>query len=129
MTLTDKIRTALTNRKDNSAWTRGVTKYALDLLDDFEETVAYTHIDEASMNKDLLLNGATNWLEYSYGGNSLIYDGDIAERLCSPSELKRKKNGDLPPNSYEDWLEVQARALTQASNLLLRTCHTVMEVK
>ena len=36
-----------------------------------------------------LLNGAVSWQEYSDGGCSLIYDGDIAARVCTPSEYKR----------------------------------------
>ena len=36
-----------------------------------------------------LLNGAERWQEYSDGGCSLIYDGDIAARVCTPSEYKR----------------------------------------
>jgi hypothetical protein len=41
---------------------------------------------------------------------------DIAERLCTPSELKKTRHGDRKPNSREEWLDVQARALYQASN-------------
>ena len=36
-----------------------------------------------------LLNGAERWQEYSDGGCSLIYDGDIAARVCTPSEYRR----------------------------------------
>lgn len=64
--------------------------------------------------EEWLLNGAMSWDEYSYGGCSLIYDGDIAERLCTPSELKKKDGGRLAPNSQESWLDVQVRALYQA---------------
>jgi len=63
----------------------------------------------------LMLNGAQNWYQYSWGGCSLIYDRDIAERLCTPSELKRTKNGERRPNQNEEWLDVQARALRQAA--------------
>ena len=60
------------------------------------------------------MNGAMDWEDYSYGGCSLIYDGDIAERLCTPSELKKKDGGRLAPNSQESWLDVQTIALRQA---------------
>ena len=30
----------------------------------------------------ILLNGAENWNQYSYGGCALIYDTDIAVTLC-----------------------------------------------
>ena len=49
---------------------------------------------------------------YTYA--SIIYDSDIAERLCTPSELKKTRNGERKPNSREEWLDVQARALRQA---------------
>ena len=64
--------------------------------------------------KEWLLNGAMDWEDYSYGGCSLIYDSQIAERLCTPSELKKKDGGRLEPNSQESWLDVQTRALRQA---------------
>jgi hypothetical protein len=59
-------------------------------------------------------------MQYSYGGCSLIYDCDIAERLCSPSELKRTRDGERSPNAKEEWLDVQARALYQAARLVMR---------
>ena len=70
--------------------------------------------------REALLNGADNWNQYSYGGCSLIYDGDIAERLCNPSELKKTRNGERNPNSRETWLDVQARALGKASYLIIK---------
>ena len=60
------------------------------------------------------LNGAQDWEQYSWGGSALVYDGDIAAALCTPSELKKTRNGDRRPNSREEWLDVQARALRQA---------------
>lgn len=95
-----------------SAWSRGVKAYAVDLIDGLEGR---------PVTKENLLNGADNWREYSYGGSAFIYDSDIAEALCNPTELKKTKNGDLQPNGNESWLDVQARALYQACNLILRS--------
>jgi hypothetical protein len=95
-----------------SAWSRGVKDYAVDLIDGLEGL---------PVTKENLLNGADNWKAYSYGGSAFIYDADIAEALCNPSELKRTKNGDRQPNRNESWLDVQARALHQACNLILRS--------
>ena len=96
-----------------SAWSRGVNAYAIELI----ESVTHEELEKVdtleSLEK-LLLNGARNWKEYSYGGCSLIYDGDIAKRLCNSSELKRTDNGRKEPNKSENWLDVQARALYQA---------------
>ena len=108
-------------RKDRGAWDKGVTVYALELLDDLAELAegGYLPADAAELLKpralrEKMLNGAANWEAYSWGGSALIYDGDIAKRLCCPSELKRTRNGDRRPNSREEWLDVQARALFQA---------------
>ena len=95
-----------------SAWERGVKAYALEMLEELDEQL------DSTCSPEKLLNGAKDWSEYSYGGNTLIYDADIAERLCSPSELKRTKNGENPPNKSEQWLDVQARALRQAARLI-----------
>lgn len=110
----DKMMNELKTRRNKarSAWERGVILYAIDLLNDLEEGDKLTEKN--------LLNGAKDWKEYSYGGLSFIYDSDICERLCTPSEAKRKRNGELQPNSQETWLDVQARALYQAARLLMR---------
>ena len=110
--------------KPRSAWDRGVLTYADELLNDLEEAVegGYFHSDDLESPKTLekgLLNGADSWGSYSWGGCSLCYDSDIAVRLCTPSELKRKRGGDLPPNRSEEWLDTQARALFQASRRIL----------
>lgn len=67
---------------------------------------------------DKLKNGADSWGQYSRDGSALVYDDDIAERLCTPSELKRKHGGKLAPNKRETWLDVQSRALFQAAELI-----------
>lgn len=95
-------------RTARSAWDKAKNAYALELLDDAEG--GFTSAD--------LLNGAWTWKEFSEGGCSLIYDGDIAERVCSPSELKRTRGGERAPNSLETWLDCQARCLSQAANLI-----------
>ena len=53
------------------------------------------------------------------GRFALIYNGDIAKLLCSPSELKRTRNGERRPNNREEWLDTQARALAQAAKRLI----------
>jgi hypothetical protein len=54
------------------------------------------------------------------GGCALVYNEDIARALCTPSELKRSDFGRLPPNSSEDWIDVQTRALSQAWSMIRR---------
>lgn len=120
----EKIRETIENKPARSAWKRGVKVYALELLESLEEGINGGYIDPADLEspallKKALLNGAADWNQYSLGGCSLIYDGDIAKRLCTPSELKRKRGGDLQPNSQETWLDVQARALYQAARWII----------
>jgi hypothetical protein len=112
-----ELKEAIENKKARSAWDKGVKEYALELLESVPQNVDYGSIK--SLKGDML-NGADNWKQYSEGGCALIYNGDIAARLCSPSELKRTKYGERDPNSRENWIDVQARALFQAANMICR---------
>lgn len=108
-----------------SAWDKGVTVYAEELLDELREAILGGWVDLEDMASEklvdrALLNGAANWKEYSWGGCALIYDGDIAERLCTPSELKKTRHGERRPNSREEWLDTQGRALCQAAGRVRR---------
>lgn len=100
-----------------SKWNDGVQLYA-------DELQEFLNENKLKATKENMLNGARDWNDYSYGGSSLIYDYDIAERLATPSEIKSRtrKNGSFNSmaNARETWLEVQARALYQASNRVLR---------
>lgn len=113
-----KALETLNSRTDRSAWNRGVTAYARELLGDVVESVEHAY-HAAPQTRDefcrIALNGAGTWRKYSYGGCSLAYDCRIAKRLCTPSELKKTRGGGLNPNSQETWLDVQARALSQAA--------------
>ena len=116
----EKMREALEAMNTRSAWKRGVNAYALELLEELEEAISGGYFDAVDLDdsKKLsaqLLNGARDWAQYSWGGCSLIYNGDIAERLCTPSEIKKTRGGEWRPNSREEWLDVQARALYQAA--------------
>ena len=111
------ITTTIKNSNARSAWDKGVTLYALELLDNIRDLPA---ADNRKEIQNALLNGARDWSEYSWGGCSLIYNGAIAERLCSPSELKRCRGGEWRPNRREEWLDVQARALYKAFRLICR---------
>ena len=116
MTSIISIENAIKARKPRSAWNRGVQTYALELLADLPRDEEYSN---AKLLVKALLNGASSWDQYSWGGCSLIYDGDIAERLCNASELKKTRNGERRPNSREEWLDVQARALYQAAMMIV----------
>ena len=103
------------HKAGRSAWSRGVKAYAVELVESIDSSADLAN--EVMLQK-ALLNGASSWREYSEGGCALIYDADICERLCPPSELKRTKWGMRAPNSRETWIECQARALWQAMRLI-----------
>lgn len=109
---------AIEGNKVRSAWDKAVNTYAIELLEQLNKNDDFVG---SPADKKALLNGADSWEQFSYGGCSLIYNGDIAERVCSPSEYKKTKEGERNPNKYESWLDVQARALTQASNRIIKT--------
>ena len=91
----EAIREALNNMKGRSAWERGVIGYALEILDQVEERTAYEgqEPEDLATLRKYMLNGADDWSQSSWGGSYEIYDGDIAERLCNPSELKKTRKG------------------------------------
>ena len=111
------LREAIKNSPARSAWDKGVKLYALELLEELPDDQEFYG---SPADKKSLLNGAQDWQEYSEGGNSLIYNGEIAERLCNHTEYKRTKQGENQPNARENWIDVQARALYQAAALILR---------
>ena len=130
MTNIEKLYQSIESEKQRSAWDKGVTQYALELVEQLGEQIGGGYFDELDLLEPkkvraALLNGAADWNQYSWGGSALIYNGDIAERLCSPSELKKTRNGERRPNSREEWLDVQARALFQAAN---RVCRHLREL-
>ena len=98
-----------------SSWDRGVNAYSEELIGHIRENARYIDFISRRNVESVLLNGSDNWSQYSWGGCSLIYDGDIAERLCAPSELKKTHGGEHRPNAREEWLDLQARALYQAA--------------
>ena len=124
-----KIAAELETIKSRSAWDKGVTLYAWDLLDEIQERADYEHKEPETTAelKEYALNGAESWEQYSWDGSAMIYNGDIAGRLCSPSELKKTRNGERRPNSQEEWLDTQARALFQAYNRIRNIFRDVLE--
>lgn len=103
-----------------SAWGRGVQTYARLILDNI---IDYTPETVATISelKDICLNGAKDWNRYAYGGGGLVYDEAIIKTLCTPSEIKRlkyKEGGYRQPGPNEIWIDVEARALYQAWQLI-----------
>lgn len=101
------------SRTERSYWKRGVAS----LIRDYAEYVLKEHDGEEVTPNEFyrLWNCGADTLEQSvYGGDYDIWDGDIARRLCTPSELKKKDDGRLEPNVTETWLDVELRAVYRA---------------
>ena len=107
----EEIEEALEKEKARSAWDKGVLIYAIEILDS---------MGDKEVTEKNLLNGAKDWLQYSYGGCALVYDVDICHRLCTPSEIKKTRDGARRPNKKETWFDTQARALYQAARLIMK---------
>lgn len=104
---------AIQKTSARSAWDRGILLYAVEIVEELED------IPE-NLSEAVLLRGAASWQQYSNGGFSLVYDGDIAARLYTSSELKLYDNGNKPPRK-STWIDAQANALSAASKLILAT--------
>lgn len=105
-------------KKPRSAWEQGVKKYAVEILENARQLYGGKYELNLRNYNITLLDGARDWKQYSHAGMSLIYDEDIAKRTCNKSELIKTRGGELRPNKRESWLDVQARALFQASRLV-----------
>lgn len=123
----DYIRCLVKNspqRKNASAWKNGVKNYADILIDKLPDDYCMIFDNQMGLEKHikilkkLLLNGAENWRQYSYGGRAYISNNVIALHLCNFSEYRNSKGGEKQPNAREKWLDVQARALQQAELLI-----------
>lgn len=110
--------------KFRSRWQKAVQEDSIWLLEELSNNY-YDEILNDTMSfgsiegfERVLRMGAETWKDFSEGGGALIYDGDIAEHYCTPSELKKVRGGERKPNSRESWLDVQARAFWQAALLI-----------
>lgn len=113
-----------------SFWDNGVKSYALEILGNgesnglFSENTDFSTVELSDLLNHVDAENLGRWetcKAVSWGGNFEIYDPEIARRLCTPSELKKTRNGEKAPNSREQWLDVQTRAIFQAVNMIYRT--------
>lgn len=106
--------------KTRSAWDKGVLGYALEIVENYapEDVTSVDDVLNYARDKHESLYSVAKW--QSEGGCFEIYDEDIAERLCTPSEFKcaHYKDGSMKQmaNARESWLDVQTRAVFQAYN-------------
>lgn len=119
--LADKVEEELKQLKCRSAFKKGSRNIALELVDSYRKTCRYCEIygkPIPELNKETLLNGADDWNAYCEGGRALIYDGDIARALATPSELARTRGGELSPRGYNTWMSMQVYAYKYASVMI-----------
>ena len=118
----DELYCKVRARKAIGHFQHGVTEYAKEML---ESVIGgdYDGIDGKSFIS-IAVRGRWNEAEVakighlcseaSRGGNFLVYDSDILERLCPPSQRRRNASRAM---------ELQARALWQAVNIIGAVAH------
>ena len=124
MTNIAKIKNFIKHESCRSKWERAVRDYALEMVSqcDKKDITSYkellNHCDAKNMTDYAIAR------DLSEGGCFEIWDGDIAKRLCTPSQLKRvtRKDGTVRDLPDETWIDVQTRAVYQAILLLERAC-------
>ena len=94
-----------------SAWNKGLKAYMHDFIEDLDMAKLQACQSKADFEK-LLLNGAKNWHEYSWGGASLCYNEDILQRLSPAWACKKFANSSAVYGV--ELLDIQKRALYQA---------------
>lgn len=114
------------NRREftRSAWGRGVNVYVDELMETLEDADKWHNVEDWNNYNTIakyIYNGADNWKQYSWGGCSLIYDCDIAKRLCTPKALEKCKGGRYAPRRGMAWLDIQALALSQACLRIMKS--------
>lgn len=124
-----QLLTALKKYKPRSAWDKGVRWYAIQFVkhsdDGWERTDWSANIPDIYEFERKALKGYKKWSDFSRSGaGGQISTYKIAKRLSTPSEFRRArtKDGDWrDPNPYEDWCDVEGRAMHQAWNLIKHT--------
>lgn len=107
-----------TERK-RGQWNKATAYYADFLLDSYIEICKWcADQNEAipALSLDLVLNGASGWHQYSYGGLALVYDGDIAKVVFTAVQFTKWQQGRNV--TAEPLLDIQARALAAGWRVL-----------
>lgn len=107
-----------TERK-RGQWNKATAYYADFLLDSYIEICKwYADQNEAipALSLDTVLNGASGWHQYSYGGCALVYNGDIAKVVFTPAQFAKWEQGRKV--TAEPLLDIQARALAAGWRVL-----------
>lgn len=136
-----ELKAKIADMKKASAWGKAMKTYALECLEYAEQCGVKDDTEADKISLGSLMNHVGGnaikigtWhsraaldiiKEASEGGNFLIYNEDIAKRLCSPSHFKamHRKDGTLKDprrktgfskTSLESWIDMQTRCLIHA---------------
>lgn len=133
----DELYCKIRTRKAIGHFQHGVTEYAKEMLESviggdydgidgksFISALKVSHLLNHVGGDSIAVRGRWNEAEVakighlcseaSRGGNFLVYDSDILERLCPPSQRRRNASRAM---------ELQARALWQAVNIIGAVAH------
>lgn len=120
MTTVNEAITILEQLNPRSKWGRAVRDDAMDMLGNLSDGDMELPSDRHEL-RQLLLDGASDWTQYSYYGCALVYNVDIAEHYFTPSQLRRymapRHDASMAFNG-ESLLDMQARALRMAEHLI-----------
>lgn len=134
-----KERLEAEQKKARSAWEKGVFSYAVEMVENVQNDSIMSREQYAEKHDvgDFLnhvggrgINMNAFWTvddrikvrhlsnDASWGGNFEMYNDDVVKRLCTPGEIKKYESGRMQygPNSKEQWIDVQSRAVNQAVN-------------
>lgn len=95
-----------------SQWERGVEFYAHFLAEELNDNFLPEEIEVKNIIS-ILLNGASNWHQFAWGGCGQIYNGDIASTLLTPSQQKKITRADTVGGYH--LLDLEAQALAGAA--------------
>lgn len=122
------VANEVNNTKTRSAWSKGVQSYAFHILAQFEDWRRFNEsngLECPELDERTALNGASDWSAWAYGGCGLVYDSAIADRLCTPSELRKLDGGARVPAGAATWLDIEARAARQAWRMIAEAVRVV----
>lgn len=100
-------------------WNKAISYYADFLLDRYIDICKWCADENEAipdLSLDLVLNRASCWHQYSYGGLALVYDVDIAKVVFTPAQFAKWEQGRKV--TAEPLLDIQARALAAGWRVL-----------
>lgn len=111
----NSIHEKLGGRLRLSKYSRAIREDAIGLLDSLDAEEIPTDRDDLH---ELLLSGASDWEQYSYGGCAFVYEEDIAAHYYTPSMVSRALSASV--SGKRPLLGMQACALERAE-LIIRS--------